>query len=362
MESKRMTSVEIEQAAAVWLARRDRSDWSEADEAQFTRWLQASTAHRVAFVRLETMWSTANRLKALGAGVRHGVVPAPGEWHRSAFLHKRSDDTRSSDGLEESFEDPPMAAAQRSWRSLPRVRGLAAAVLVATTLSVGWYLWPAGPAYRTPVGSVEAVALSDGSNVTLNTNSEIRVSMTDTERRIELKRGEAFFEVAKDPQRPFIVVAGDQRVVAVGTKFSVRRAESGANEVRVVVTEGRVRIGPAAGGVGPELPAAEVAAGSIARSGGAGVLLDAKPARPVEEYLSWRSGYLMFRDTALADAIAEFNRYNSTKLVIEDRAIAEIQIGGNFRATNVDAFVRLLEDGFPIRVERHGDEIVLMAN
>jgi transmembrane sensor len=237
---------------------------------------------------------------------------------------------------------------------------VAASVVLTFAFGIGWYFWPAGPAYETSVGGVEAVALSDGSNVTLNTNSEIRVALTDTERHIELMRGEAFFDVAKDPARPFVVLAGGQRVVAVGTKFSVRRAERRADEVRVVVTEGRVRVGPVAG-VAPELPPAEVAAGSIARAGGAGVLIEEQPARPVDEYLSWRSGYLVFRATALADAVAEFNRYNTTKLVIEDPAVAAIEIGGNFRSTNVDAFVRLLKDGFSIRVEQRGDEIVLTA-
>lgn len=374
-----MDSFEIEETAAAWLTRRESDAWSEADEANLKAWLHASTAHRVAFIRLEAAWRQANRLKALGAGIPRGEVPTPGEWRQSPFFDTRGDRARSgadagtaarADRLTRSpvGEDARprtkdrARAARREERSrwVARSRVVAASVVLTFAFGIGWYFWPAGPAYETSVGGVEAVALSDGSNVTLNTNSEIRVALTDTERHIELMRGEAFFDVAKDPARPFVVLAGGQRVVAVGTKFSVRRAERRADEVRVVVTEGRVRVGPVAG-VAPELPPAEVAAGSIARAGGAGVLIEEQPARPVDEYLSWRSGYLVFRATALADAVAEFNRYNTTKLVIEDPAVAAIEIGGNFRSTNVDAFVRLLKDGFSIRVEQRGDEIVLTA-
>src|SRR5262249_47175706 len=97
-----------------------------------------------------------------------------------------------------------------------------------------------GGRYSTPVGGIDNVALADGSRMTLNTDTRIRVALTETERRIELDKGEGFFEVAKDPSRPFVVYAGNKRVVAVGTKFSVRREN---DDVEVIVTEGRVRLG-----------------------------------------------------------------------------------------------------------------------
>ena len=108
------------------------------------------------------------------------------------------------------------------------------------TLGILGYLWPhGGSSFRTAIGAITAVPMSDGSKVTLNTDSQIHIAVTGHERRINLGRGEAFFEVAKDPNRPFVVVAGHCRVVAVGTQFSVWRE---ADEVRVVVTEGRVRV------------------------------------------------------------------------------------------------------------------------
>ena len=206
------------------------------------------------------------------------------------------------------------------------------------------------------VGSVTSVPITDGSTVTLNTNSRIRVAVSDHERRVELNRGEAFFEVAKDPTRPFVVVVGNRRVVAVGTKFSVRRDEQ--NEVRVIVTEGRVRIEPMNEA---EAVPAELTAGAIARGAGESVLIQKRPIDEIEEALSWRKGYLVFRDTPLAEAVTEFNRYNNRRVVIDDPELAQIPIGGNFRATNLDAFVRLMEDGFALRAEFRGNEILLRA-
>jgi transmembrane sensor len=98
--------------------------------------------------------------------------------------------------------------------------------------------------------------------------------------------------------------------------------------------------------------------GNIARAGEAGVLVQRRTLPEAEEQLSWRMGWLMFRNQGLADAIAEFNRYNVRKIVIQDPAIASLKIEGNFRATNVEAFVRLLESGFPVRAEVRADQIL----
>jgi transmembrane sensor len=209
--------------------------------------------------------------------------------------------------------------------------------------------------YSTVVGGLEAVPMLDGSRVTLNTDSEIRVAVTEKERRVELKQGEAFFEVAKDPNRPFVVSVAGQRIVAVGTAFSVRRQ---GNDIRVIVSEGKVRV---------EVPGKDaalmepVSAGSVVRTASNEVLIQKKPIAEIEQSLSWRSGLLTFRDTPLADAIAEFNRYNTRKIVIEDPEIAALQVGGIFRATNLDPFVHLLQDGFPVRATMEEDRIVLRS-
>ena len=337
-----------EEAAALWVARRHGEAWSPADEAALAAWLDAAPGNRVAYLRLTLGWQKAGRLTAFGVGIPAGVVPTVEQMQASPYFDRER----------RNFAEPqPAVSAERpSMRAGRGWRAVAASLLLAAILGAAWYATSREPAYRTQVGGLESVPLPDGSKVILNTDSEMRLRVTETERHIDLQRGEAFFEVAHDPARPFIVRAGDQRVIAVGTKFSVRRDADG---VRVIVTEGKVRIDRiAAHGA---TPVAEVAAGRVAKSAGEGVLIQEKSLAEVEQSLSWRSGYLVFRETSLADAVAEFNRYNERQLVIADPDIAGLQIEGNFRATSVDLFTRLLESGFPIVVEHRGDQIILKS-
>lgn len=383
------TSRQIEAQAASWLARRDAPGWLPADEAALDAWLAESTAHKVAFIRLEAAWNASQKLKALGAGVPKGVIPAPGLWRRSRLRRPAAGlAAGSAPSLLSSPAPTSLSPRAESVRRRGRwgLYGLAASVLVAAAVGGLLLFLPAGSVYRTAIGGLEAVPLTDGSKVTLNTDTNLRIELSPSERRVDLERGEAFFEVAHDATRPFIVQAGSRRVVAVGTKFSVRRS---GDEVWVVVTEGTVRMenrrtGPAsapaqlksssAPSSGPQLPplgtafgsasagSADVVllpAGSVAHAEDAGVLVKEETAAEAEAALSWREGYVVLHDTPIAEAAAEFNRYNTRKIVIRDPEVGEIRIGGNFRATSTDAFVRLLADGFPIRVEERGEEIVL---
>lgn len=353
---------QIEEQAADWLARRSSGTWSGADEAQLGAWLLASTAHKVAFIRLEAAWSQANRLRALGAGTQPGAIPERGHWRYtasfggdlpggSAAAEAATEIVSAAEIASEHHQPPTQGAARR----YVRVASWAAGVLLAVALGlVAWFAPLGGPSFRTTVGAVAAIPLSDGSKVTLNTDSQIRVAVTLEERRVNLGRGEAFFEVAKDPSRPFVVVAGDCKVVAVGTKFSVWRE---ASEVRVAVTEGRVRV--ERDDRDAHQDPQEIGAGGIAHASDSGVLVQSKPLKEVEEDLSWRRGFLFFHDVPLAQAVAEFNRYNPERIVIASPGIADIRIGGNFRSTNVAGFIRLLQDGFSIHSEQRGSEIVL---
>jgi transmembrane sensor len=355
---------EIEEAASNWLICRESGKWAETDQARFEQWLDASTANRVAFLRLELAWEDSARLKALGAGVPRDQLPPLGQWTLTPFFDVQHTDAHH----------PP---APRTVPGAPTRRGrglaIAASVLLAVASGFGAHgRWDgSSDRYTTPVGGITSVSLRDGSNITLNTDSQVRVALTGTERHIELNQGEAFFEVAKDPSRPFVVEAGKKRIIAVGTKFSVQR---NGDSVEVVVTEGKVRVEDAsrplrrsaaeAPGPNPPRRATDpvfLTAGAIALADEAGVLVQRKSLEEAETHLSWRNGVLMFRDLTLADAVAEFNRYNVRRIVIADPAVGALKVEGNFRATNAEAFVRLLEDYFPIRVSAQEDRIVLSS-
>ena len=309
-----------ESDAAAWIARRERDDWSGDDQVQLDAWINASTENRVAWLRVNTAWQQTGRLRPLRTSAPHAPT-----WSGKA-LH----------------------------RTHVRARALVGCAVLAVVAIAAWYVLRVGPSYHTEIGALQAVSLTDGSKVTLDTNTRIHVDVTQTERRVDLEQGEAYFEVAKDPARPFVVIAGDKRIVAVGTQFSVRNERG---EVRVIVTEGRVEVERGAGDTMRHMM--QLQAGSIAHAGPDAVLVEDQPISELEQLLSWRSGRLSFDNSTLADAVAEFNRYNTRRIVIVDPAVAAIRVGGNFRATNIDAFVRLIAGDFPITATRQGQEIVL---
>jgi transmembrane sensor len=379
MESTRQ---QIEERAAQILRKRDSGEWTATDEAELAEWLQASIAHRVAFLRTEAAWEQMGRIKALGAGLPRRKVPTPEELSAAHLRkHPRPAVSRRDEAIEADADPQPghVAPNPRSGRFRRTALATAASMLIGSCVAFGAYqLWFSGERYTTPIGGIASVPLEDGSLVTLNTRSQVRVMLDDQVRRIDLAQGEAFFEVARDNVRPFVVRAGDQRVIALGTKFSVRR--DGDSEIRVVVTEGRVRIekigaaGSGAAGIGAARTASTglastavgtaesetiLSAGGIARARDTGIVVQNRTPPEAEEMLSWRSGYVVFKDTPLAAAVAEFNRYNAHQIVIQDPAIAGMTLTGKFRATNNETFVSLLEQTFHIHVRHAADSIVL---
>lgn len=356
------SSREIEHTAAAWLARRDAGDWSERDRQQLDAWLDASVAHRVAFIRLDAAWRQSDRLKALGAGVPAGVVPARGSWTPSPFGNA-DEPAEEPRHLYQAHTDanPPRRVPRRhrgQRRSLLRHLATAAVLALVVSLALGWRHYTAveQASYRTAIGDLQEVPLADGSIATLSSDSRILVTLSHGERHVDLQQGEAFFAVAKDPARPFVVSTGERRVTAVGTRFSVRRD---AADLRVVVTQGLVRLESNNLPGGHRQPTTLLPAGSVALASDTGVVVHSGSVQQAEEYLSWRSGFVSFHDTPLAAAAAEFNRYNARKIVIGDASVGAMRVGGNFRWSNTDAFVRLLAQGFPIKARQQGDSIVL---
>ncbi|WP_374473061.1 FecR domain-containing protein [Arenimonas sp.] len=325
-------STQTDRLAAEWLARRVGERWTDAQEAELEAWLQADTAHRVAFLRVQAAWEQAARLKALAPA----QAALPGA------------------GVIELAPRPRHAAATPRPSALRRLAGLAAALVLAVLAGSAW--WRSGietADYRTLLGKLDTVPLSDGSRATLGSDSRIHVRLDRSQRRVELAQGEGYFEVAKDRARPFVVAVGEHRVVAVGTAFSVRRQ---GDEVRVVVTEGIVRLADAGD---PDAPGTLLRAGSVATTGGDGVLVRRQTLEEVARLVDWRSGYLAFQDTSLAAAAEEFNRYNARRLLVGDDTAGALRVGGSFRWDNVDTFVSLLEAGFPVCAERRDEAVVL---
>ena len=344
----------IESQAAVWVARRDAAErWTPELEQELQAWIAASPAHHIAWLRLNAAWHRMDRL-----------ADAPAI--RAAQSGASVTETPAVDAPVASPAAVPVAAAAPAISVVARgarrrvVAGWALAAGIALGIGVATVMQlqaRRGEQFATQVGGREAVTLADGSHVTLNTHTRGRAVVNERERRFWLEEGEAYFEIAHDPSRPFVVLAGRDRVTVLGTKFSVRH-EEGRTEVTVL--EGRVRLDRAATGSGPSAPVVMTRNESAVSAAG-NVLVIAKDEQAVRDELSWREGRLVFDQMTLAEVAERFNRYNGTQLVIEGAA-AERRFSGSFDSNNVDGFARLLHESFGLEVSRDGDRIVVTTD
>lgn len=307
---------DIKWRAAEWLMeRRFGENWSDQDEARLRDWLSQSLAHRIAFVRLEAAWARTDRLAALR---------------------------------------PQKTPLRRSIRPLlARVAATLGAVAVVGGIVGTVMLTPREKIYVTAIGGRETVDLGDGSRVELNTDTRLRVGAQG--RKVVLEKGEAFFQIRHDASRSFVVLAGDHRVVDIGTKFAVR-ADSGRLEVSLV--EGKARLESADAWIQPH--AALLGPGDVAVATTNSLSVKHAPEKSILNALSWRTGLLVFDHATLATVVAEFNRYNQIKLVIGDAAAARMAIYGTFRADNVRDFVVLARNIFGLRTVQRNGEIVIL--
>jgi transmembrane sensor len=311
---------DIEHDASRWLAARDAGATSPVQTAEFNRWLEADIRHRVAYLRLEANWQRIAKLKDLRPLDRN--------------------------------VDPDLLRT-RSLRG-PWPIAIAAALLLAIGVGTYWfhqqkYAWQT---YETRVGVFSRIVLEDGSVVDLNTNSEVRVRLGAV-RQLRLIRGEGRFKVAHDVHRPFVVAANDTAVRAVGTAFSVRLRD--ASQVEVVVAEGRVAIATPRVAETSPLAAGESA---VVRPGRVSV----SPMSPqaLERKLAWTAGRLEFRGEPLADAVAEFNRYNVRQIRLATPTLGTLRVGGNFKATDPESFAAALASAFKLHVEPAGTDAIVL--
>lgn len=309
----------IKDMAADWLERADRPGWNESNAAELERWLSQSPANRVAYWRVKSAWERAQRLHAL----------------------------------------QPVADVQtgRNWSLFrPMLLRTAAVLAAVAVLGIGMVLMAPRAreqSFATALGGHKVISFADGSKIELNTDTAIRTKLTAHERTIVLEHGEAYFQVKHDASRPFSVVIGDKRVTDLGTAFLIR---SDAGRFEVALAQGRARF-EATDGVNN--PSVLLVPGDAVMQNGGSISLVKETQSALADQLAWRRGLLIFSKTTLADAAAEFNRYNATKIQIADPATASITIGGTFATNNVAGFVELARNLLGLRTRAHGNNIVI---
>jgi transmembrane sensor len=323
----------IESRASEWVARRS-AGCSPEDEAAFQAWHAADRRHQGAFLRAEAAWALLDRAQVLA----HGQPPTDGI--DSALLPLVS----------------PLAdrrAAPRQKRTRRAVIGGAMAASVGAAAIATAYALKNRLTLATGRGELRKVPLSDRSLATINTDSRIDVDISRTLRHVRLVKGEAWFEVAKDPDAPFVVSAGDVRVRAVGTAFAVRRRDSGAD---ILVTEGTV-----------ETWNVRDRSRKLMLSAGGETFMSNTPApasiayqpQEINRKLAWREREIILRRDSLRDAVSEFNRYNARQIVVADPALDSAPLVGGFAVDQPEIFARAVHATLNVPVTIDDNQIII---
>jgi transmembrane sensor len=309
--------------ASAWLARLHGPNRTAEVEEGFHAWLRESERHAAAFEHMTDMWDKAVRL-------RRRPMEKVTRWEVPGFRVRLS-----------------RAAL-----------AMAAVAFLAVSATV-YHL--SGGAVTTGVGEQRVLTLEDGSHVYLNTTSRAVVRYSETQRRIELDRGEALFQVAPQPNRPFVVVAGDRRITALGTSFIVRR---GPDDLAVTLVEGRIAV---SSGSEPE-PRGEASGGGhpvgIALQPGQRLTYRSERAprldRPaLDKLTAWRRGQVALDGQLLVEAAAEMNRYSHIPLRVKTARSGSIRVSGIFRAGDSENFARAVSKAYGLEMVSEPELITL---
>jgi len=219
----------------------------------------------------------------------------------------------------------------------------------------------AGPQYyRTAVGEVSHVTLADGSTLSLNTDSELTIEFTAQQRLVNLSRGEVFFDVAKDLQRPFVINTGERRIEVLGTQFNVRKRHD-EQVLKISVLEGKVAVHQATNDSPVDRLQQPLLAGDIASYSATNEVVQQNQQRQVSSAQTWRQGIVRFDNENLDNVVKEFNRYRTRKITIHDEQVKQLRISGVFHLANGENILTALESTLPIQVQRTNQRIVISA-
>jgi transmembrane sensor len=309
----------IKTAARDWLLRLSLDSPTPDEQARFAAWCRDDPRHLAAYRRFESIWQDAATLESLAPLAALPVARDP--WWRR---------TRAS------FAVHPL-------------RWAGSACLVMAAAGIGIWLLRAPLYYATGLAEVREIHLSDGSEVTLGARSSLEVAFRFHARRVVLNSGVAFFSVAKNPSRPFVVRVGDQEVRVVGTQFEIRRDP---DAMRVSVVEGAVEVVQ----VPDRVPAAvqeaprSMTAGQQVTTALAGAIPDPQ-VMPRGEAAAWRYGRLVYVDAPLKDIVADANRYSHAPIKLADAGIANIRVSVTYPSDKVEEMVTALSRSLSLEIE-----------
>jgi transmembrane sensor len=307
-----------ERAAEIF-AKRRWGPWREADQAGLDAWLGESALHEVAWLRIKSIADRADHLAAV-----------------SAIALKQSRKGENS--------------SYRRWLFSGLIAASLALMLPYAISYVAGLMTPPDRTYSTEVGGRTTLKFADGSVFDLNTNTSLRIRMTNAERIVWLERGEVWFHVTHDAARPFTVVVDRSRISDLGTEFLVSRRSDGTE---VALLNGKAAL------TSEGAPAAMLSPGDDAKVTAATLSVTRKSPQVLADELAWRRGMLIFRKTRLADAVREVNRYTPVKFVIADPSLADLRFSGEIKNDNLKDFLETAQTMMNVRADWHGNDIWL---
>jgi len=313
---------QAEQQAILWQAKLSSDLLSDRKRREFEDWLAECPENAVAWQAVNSFWTGLDGLTLADIGAESGEVLAFSRANASK---------------------PP----RRTFKT-----GLALAASLLLTLSIAYqqldfYLAD----YRSATGQQRQIALADGSTVLLNTASAVSVDFSEQQRLLTLHRGEAFFKVAADSKRPFVVKTDVGEVRALGTAFDVKLQDQQAS---VTVFEHAVKVTSASGEIKERLAEAEQ------------LLFSADSISPpthvsLQRAAAWHQQRMVFQDKPLAEVVAELNRYHPGKIVMVGDALKNLPITGVFGIADTDVALQSIEQSLPVKVRKITDHLVLLS-
>ena len=334
--------------ACAWIAQFETGDMTPEDFAAFREWMQRSPRHASEMKRLAHLSQNLDVLTEMAEPLEDAMT----QFREIVARRKRPFWRRASVAFASAVMLVCAAGGAYFYQSFDRPDANEP-VMIATA-----------------IGDYEERVLPDGSVVELNSNSHIELEFTREERKIRLLRGEAFFRVASNPARPFVVAAGDNQVTAVGTAFAVRLFDV-EDQLEVTVPDGRVAVSTppaltAAAGAGAAAQA-EAKTDLLVLKAGQNIvvspLAETAPIiemsqRDLQRKLSWQEGLFDFSETPLIDVIEEVSRHTAMQIEIADPQLRNLKFGGVFRTGETTALLHALEASFDIEVEYVDDQHV----
>lgn len=302
--------------AASWFVRLQRHPGDNELREAFETWLASDPRHPAEWAQVSATWDRVGELKD-----EPEVLAARDALRAELAQAKRAPQMRWAAGIAAIVIAGGAALGVGSWRQSQHQTQQRAAASSVQAIAT----------YRTPVGGQQTVTLEDGSKVTLSTDSEVRLTEWGANRALTVVRGEAFFKVAKNPERPFVVTAAGRSVTALGTAFDVR-VDPGQWSVSLV--EGKIRVADTESSV--DL----VPGRHLMQVGDQPWTVET---RNIAELATWREGRLVFDNRPLGSIVDEMNRYSSRKVQITDPALASTPLSGRFKSGDVAGFVATLE-------------------